>query len=349
MQTITIDNWVKEHGMFLNVISEPTRMTYAFPNTIDNVQNLFANVLFKCPRAMSNRLFYAGISNFYVNSGRVISEDEKYEISSFRGNASNLSSKNSTIEIKNGVHLVSDWGGTNYWHWIISSLSRLCLLTDVPDDSIYIINSLNNKFVLDSLRVMGIDPKKCVEADKFQCAYCKKLFLPSPMGDFDKIGLLFLRNKIRERIIPEQNYPSRVYISRRKNRMVENETEVTDLLKKIGFVVIKCEDLSFEEQVKTFSNADVVIAPHGAGLTNLLFAKDNTKVLELRSPQYFGRCYYYLSNHLGFQYYSLYGEGKLPETKEEVAKSLYENMRINIPRLQQTLDLMGVTSSQKTS
>jgi capsular polysaccharide biosynthesis protein len=124
--------------------------------------------------------------------------------------------------------------------------------------------------------------------------------------------------------------------------MVENETEVMNLLGNIGFKMVRCEDLSFEEQVKTFYNAETVVSPHGAGLTNLLFAKDNTKVLELRSPHYFGRCYYYLSGHLGFPYYSLYGEGKLPTTKEEVGSSLYANMKINIPRLKQTLDLMDV-------
>lgn len=340
----TIDDWVKDKGIFLDVISEPSRMSYAFPNTIDDIHDLFTNVLFKEPRGMSNRLFYACVENCYVNQGRVIDDSGNTEITNFHDSIDHTKNinNNKSIQVENGIHLVSSWAGTNYWHWIISSLSRLCLLKDVPTDATYIINYFDNKFVRDSLHIMGIDSKKCVEIDKVGCVYCKRLFLPSLMGDFDKKGLLFLRDKIKEKIIPTKPTPNRIYISRRKNRMVENETDVFGLLKNMGFEMIRCEDLSFEDQVKTFSNADVVVSPHGAGLTNLLFAKDNAKVLELRSPTYFGRCYYYLSRHLGFQYYSLYGEGKLPKTKEEVATSLSANMRINLSRLQQTLDLMGV-------
>ena len=200
METKTIDEYVQENGIFLNIILEPIRMTHAFPNTIDDVQDLFSNILFKPPRALSNRLFYACIENSYINLGRVITEKENIEISDFC--KASISKENlvnrKSIQIENAIHLSAAWGGTNYWHWIVSSLSRLSLLKDIPQDSTYIINSLNNKFVVDPLQVMEINPKKCIEIDKVGCVYCRKLFLPSLMGDFDKMGLLFLRKKIKE-------------------------------------------------------------------------------------------------------------------------------------------------------
>jgi capsular polysaccharide biosynthesis protein len=342
MKTKTIDDFTKEQNSNLNIILEPIRMSYDFPNTIDNVQDLFANILFKPPRALSNRLFNTKIHNVYINNGRIIDKNHEFEIKDFCSASSSFSNKNPSTIIENAVHLSSNWGGSNYWHWMASSLSRLSLFDKIPLNTTYIINSLNHKFVVDSLSIIGIKSEKLIEIDKLGCVFCKNLLLPSLMGDFDKKGFLFLRDKIKKQITPFTNAKNRIFISRRKTRIVENENEIMNLLQKLNFKLIRCENLSFEEQIKTFYNAEIIIAPHGAGLTNLIFAGEEAKVLELRSPNYFGRCYYYLSNHLGFKYYSLYGEGKIPTTKEEVGASLHSNMKINIDRLKQTLDLMDI-------
>ena len=340
----SIDEWVKDYGTSLDIISKPAQTSYPLPNTIYNVQDLFSNILIDNFRKMSSRLFNAQITDVYVNTGRVMNKN--YEINDFKdcNETAYVTFYNTSINLKNGIHLASHWGGINYWHWMVSSLSRLSLLNNIPKDVTYIVNSLDNNFVSGSLKAMGIDPSQCIEIDRVGCVHCDNLILPSLMTDYNQRGLLFLRNKLRK---PSTNTPSRIYISRRNSRIVENEEEVMDLLKTYGFELIRCEDLSFEDQVKTFSNAEVVISPHGAGLTNLLFVKDNAKVLELRSPHYFGKCYYYLSNHLGLKYYSLYGEGELPKTKEEASAGLYSNMRINIDRLQQTLDFMGVERNKE--
>ena len=40
--------------------------------------------------------------------------------------------------------------------------------------------------------------------------------------------------------------------------------------------------LNFEDQIYIFNNAKIVISPHGAGLTNLIFCKKGTKILEFK-------------------------------------------------------------------
>jgi capsular polysaccharide biosynthesis protein len=60
------------------------------------------------------------------------------------------------------------------------------------------------------------------------------------------------------------------------------------------------EELSIPEQVALFSNAEIVVGPHGAGFTNLLFAEDTDVVSlygEVRAPMY-----YIISSILGFNY-----------------------------------------------
>jgi hypothetical protein len=57
------------------------------------------------------------------------------------------------------------------------------------------------------------------------------------------------------------------------------------------------------------------VAPHGAGLANLLLCRPGTKVLELYEPNYVNTVYWYLSNHFGLDYYYMFGEGeRLPDT-----------------------------------
>lgn len=48
-----------------------------------------------------------------------------------------------------------------------------------------------------------------------------------------------------------------------------------------GFVVIDLEAISLPECISTFAKARWVVAPHGAALTNLVFSKPGTRVLEL--------------------------------------------------------------------
>lgn len=50
---------------------------------------------------------------------------------------------------------------------------------------------------------------------------------------------------------------------------------------RLGFVVVRTEDLSFDEQVATFARARVIAGPHGAGLNNAIFAPAGCLVLDI--------------------------------------------------------------------
>jgi capsular polysaccharide biosynthesis protein len=78
----------------------------------------------------------------------------------------------------------------------------------------------------------------------------------------------------------------KLYVTRRnaKVRRLVNEVEVADYLTDRGFEVVALEERPFREQVQLFAEAEVVVAQHGAGLTNLLFAQ-SPRVLEIMSDQ----------------------------------------------------------------
>jgi len=77
--------------------------------------------------------------------------------------------------------------------------------------------------------------------------------------------------------------PRRLYVTRQfaTMRRILNEDELVAALRSCGFEPIVLEKLSLAEQYHCFATAEAVVAPHGAGLTNLLHAPSGCKVVEL--------------------------------------------------------------------
>jgi hypothetical protein len=74
-----------------------------------------------------------------------------------------------------------------------------------------------------------------------------------------------------------------------KSRPLHNALEIQQVLEEIGFVAIDPELLSIENQIKTFENAEVMVAEEGAALTNLIFAEKMKLVILMGSnphPQF---------------------------------------------------------------
>ncbi|NET56918.1 MAG: tetratricopeptide repeat protein, partial [Symploca sp. SIO2E6] len=86
----------------------------------------------------------------------------------------------------------------------------------------------------------------------------------------------------------------RLYISRQSvaNRLVINEKEVISFLEQFGFTSVSLESMSVRQQAALLAQAQVVVAPHGSGLTNTVFCSPGTKVIEIFSPNYVYHCYW---------------------------------------------------------
>lgn len=104
----------------------------------------------------------------------------------------------------------------------------------------------------------------------------------------------------------------RIYISRSdaKNRRVANENEILPELELRGFEVVTLTELSAFDQVRLFAHASIVVAPHGAGLTNIAFAPRKAKVMEIFSPLYGTKAYWVLCAALGHRYTAFVGFDK---------------------------------------
>lgn len=114
----------------------------------------------------------------------------------------------------------------------------------------------------------------------------------------------------------KKDFANKFYISRSDTtrRNIVNREELLDRLKPEGFESYVLSELTFDEQVNLFANADKIVAPHGAGLANIMFSSD-CKIFEI-----FGRLvkptYYLQATALGLDYGGI--QGNSPEHAEYI-------------------------------
>jgi capsular polysaccharide biosynthesis protein len=122
---------------------------------------------------------------------------------------------------------------------------------------------------------------------------------PSPQ----KISLL--REKISQKLSFEKNYG--ILIKRSEPyRSIINHDELLEFLKQEYEIEWKVFDkLPFKETTELFSKASMIVAPHGAGLTNMLFSSENITVIEIMDKNDPNVCYWHLSEMLNNNHYIL--------------------------------------------
>ena len=111
--------------------------------------------------------------------------------------------------------------------------------------------------------------------------------------------------------------PRRIWIDRRAaiNRVLANEAEVIAALSACGIVPVALEGRSLMEQATLFAGADLVVAPHGAGLTNLVFARPGCHVVEVLPYNYVHWCFRHLAAAAGLDYDCVIG-GSEPAARD---------------------------------
>jgi capsular polysaccharide biosynthesis protein len=119
--------------------------------------------------------------------------------------------------------------------------------------------------------------------------HVEKLIIPDmkvPDWNVDKIKKIqsFVENLYPLLPSHKSKLPKKIYVSRKLaiKRHLANEEDFLGLLNEHEFHKVYLEQMSIREQVELFLSASHVIAAHGAGLTNVIFAPADVKILEIR-------------------------------------------------------------------
>ncbi|MCT7963308.1 glycosyltransferase family 61 protein [Laspinema sp. D1] len=258
----------------------------------------------------------------------------------------------SVEKIEGTVAVLSAPLGQVYFHWMLNVLPRIDLLRKgaVSFDKIdkFLVNEILHPFQRETLNKLGIPDSKIIESHRGTHLKAKTLLVPSIPGKPGNVIPLwtceFLRNEFLDGTpLQKSACPERIYISRSKatHRRVINETEIVSYLEQYGFQSVQLESIPLSDQILLFSSAKVIVAPHGGGLTNIVFCNPGTKILELFSPNYVNGCFWTISNHLDLDYYYAIGKGKTPPINFDPHK-VEENIEIEISAFKNLIKWLGV-------
>ena len=109
--------------------------------------------------------------------------------------------------------------------------------------------------------------------------------------------------------LPTSELPRRIYISRQDAAMrrISNEDEFVPQLQRLGYTKVLMSALTAPQQIELLANATHVVAPHGMGLTPILFSKRPCRLIELFSPMIGSDAYAFISKSIGIRYEYIVG------------------------------------------
>ncbi|MEQ9303260.1 MAG: glycosyltransferase family 61 protein [Marinoscillum sp.] len=189
--------------------------------------------------------------------------------------------------VNSGTHLIlSASVSDNYFMWMMYFVPLIQLVVSADIQPKHVTVWLRNKapaFQYESLAHFGFAAIKELDGSALEF---ERLIIPtfryldvekSAIGHYNVLSrnaILWMNKTYDQEVLRDRI----VIISRSKTnrRRLVNENEIHQIL---GGDIVHLEEMTFDEQVRLFNQAKVVISPHGAGLTNLIFGK-NIKVFE---------------------------------------------------------------------
>ena len=236
----------------------------------------------------------------------------------------------------------------NYFHWTIESLLRLMAFEIADKKAVLLVPShlVDVKYIKDSLDILGVE-YMVTEADKDLVV--KDLLLPAMLWwgsryDPALVKILAARFKAAlqaKNIAPQQH--DKVFVIRENGRRrVENAEEIKKIMTERGFHIIDFEGKTQQEQITVMAGAKIVVAQHGAGLTNILFMNPGSVVVEMHvdpaeNNYMFDDAYYILASAMSHRYYGFISQKANPE-----ADFFSSDHRININELVALLDKIEI-------
>jgi capsular polysaccharide biosynthesis protein len=201
----------------------------------------------------------------------------------------------------------------NHSHWLTAHLPKLLLLRERRTLDDVLLPASRPGRMDDSLRLAGFDPERFPTFDPERPLAVDAL----TVIDTDRFRPELLRLVRNAMAASGATAPSgaiapsrRIFISRSKagRRRLVNEDHLWPVLAAAGFERVHMEDLTFAGQVALMRDTAVLLAPHGAGLTNMLFCPPGTDVVELADLGFPNPNFYAIASAMGHRYWLLAAE-----------------------------------------
>lgn len=189
-------------------------------------------------------------------------------------------------------------GHNNYSHWLLDIIPKLKIASEK-----YNLQKINffyfskiNSFQKQSLKFLNLNPNKFIDSNIYRHIQAPTVFaVTHPNYFYGKIFdahsnlpswiVIYLRKIFLNKKFKSKKKFKNIFIDRSDSEQSHckliNNQQIINYLKKNNFKILQLSKLNFNEQIFVFSNCRNIIAPHGAGLANLVFCKKKTKVIEI--------------------------------------------------------------------
>jgi capsular polysaccharide biosynthesis protein len=241
-----------------------------------------------------------------------------------------------TVHLDSAVLLHNCWN-SGYYHWVIETLTRLEGVEEYREwtgrQPTLVVGPDIEGYQRDTLELLGYGPDDWLEWE-YSAASVDELVVPSVGRTTNRdaispVAVDWLRGRMRPAVrerVDLNRFSPLVYVSRADadRRGVSNESDLFAALERRGFERYYLAEMDTAETIALMMQASVVVAPHGAGLTDILYAED-ASVVELHrggDRKLNTRSYYLLATEVGLRYRYLCCDVDGPDMRVDVDKVL---------------------------
>ena len=184
----------------------------------------------------------------------------------------------------------------NYYHWIVQCVPAIDWGIRNKSSQVALVLLELNPLHEETLALLGYDtvPRHMLQRgrrDFFTRAEFSE-FLGGAMPFQVSLAAAATFGRMRKMVPPAKVSGETVYVARTDvtRRVAVNEAELIRMLRDEGVTIVVPSELSLREQIATFRAARLVIGPHGAGMTNIVFCEPGSFVYELLPTHYPNPC-----------------------------------------------------------
>lgn len=203
----------------------------------------------------------------------------------------------------------------DFGHWTFEILPKMYAYEEYAKLSginpVILTGTNLNSWQKESLKLLGYPPDSLLQMGSEPLSV-RQLLVPSHrfltethVPTYPSIhDLTWVRDRIKRNLpTVDRSFGERIFISREDapKRHIRNRKAVRDVLEEYDFEVYEPGRLSFADQVRLFSGADLIVGPYGAGVSNIIFA-ENAKFVELVVDAEANIHHFVLANLLNIDY-----------------------------------------------